>query len=63
MSKYWNQWSSQELLSMQGVEIENEDEDEEIFETEDEEESRGCSSKNSCGNCMDCLGMSWRDFF
>lgn len=30
-----------------------------------EGEDCGCSCcrVNPCGRCMDCLGMSWRDFF
>lgn len=64
MRSYWSQWSKQELDSMHGIEPEDyEDEDEDFDETEDEEEEcTCCCAKNPCGNCMDCLGMSWSDF-
>lgn len=61
---YWSQFSHGELMSMQGVEIDdpdydNDDEDFDDDETREDDEEEGCS----CGNvCMDCLGMSWRDF-
>lgn len=56
----WNQWSYSELMSMHGVE----DEDCDIEECHDDydaepRQQRGCE----CSNCMDCLGLSWRDFF
>ena len=65
---YWSQWSKVELDSMHGIEPEDYDKDEEEVDgdfeedKEDEEESYGCSARSPCSNCMDCLGMSWRDF-
>lgn len=48
---YWSQWNHAELMSMFGVELETEvDAD---FEQEE---------KHFCGNCMNCLGLSWKDF-
>ena len=50
-SNYWNPWDKDDL----------EDEDESYTPRDDEnpEEEHGCH----CGyHCMDCLGMSWRDF-
>ena len=52
---------------MQPLSIISEDFDDDLyvekpFEWADEEvcyKKRECG----CGNCMDCLGMSWRDFF
>ena len=34
-------------------------------ETEQEEGCTcgGCCSHEPCGRCMECLGLSWRDFF
>ena len=63
---YWSQWSKVELDSMHGIEPSDHEEDEEVdgdFEEDrEDEESYGCSSRNPCSNCMDCLGLSWRDF-
>ena len=59
---YWAQFSKQEIDSMHGIEPEDyhdDDQDYDHDDSEDEEREEGCS----CGNvCMDCLGMSWRDF-
>jgi hypothetical protein len=53
---YWNQFSHREIMSMHGVELTDfHDED---FEEEELEPEEDCC----CANCMDCLGMSWRDF-
>jgi hypothetical protein len=52
---YWKQWSRAELLSWQGVEPDDyQDED---AEYSDEEQECTCSDV-----CMKCLGMSWADF-
>lgn len=60
---YWQQWDKGDLDSWQGKDIEPEDDDEDFSPDEDEEEECSCCcAKNPCGNCMDCLGMSWRDF-
>ncbi len=56
-SAYWAQFSQVEIDEMHGVETcHDDDQDDCNF---DREESEECG----CGNCMDCLGMSWRDFF
>lgn len=60
-SNYWSQWDQSDLDSWQGKDLVPEDDDEDYDEDDDEapEEEYGCS----CGYfCMDCLGMSWRDF-
>jgi hypothetical protein len=56
---YWSQWDKADLDSWMGKESYQDDDD-----NRDEEECSclGCCSHNPCGNCMDCLGMSWRDF-
>ena len=63
MTAYWSQFSKQEIDSMHGIEPEDHDDDTDMDQDEDDtnmdQEEQGCS----CGNvCMDCLGMSWRDF-
>ena len=56
---YWAQYSHSEIMSMHGVEIDdpeyNESDDDVDYEPK---EKYRCD----CSNCMDCLGMSWRDF-
>lgn len=51
---YWSQWDKTELDDWQR-------------KLEEEEEEIDCEEEpvepHNCGNCMDCLGMSWRDFF
>ncbi len=56
---YWAQWSHAELMSMQGIEIDayQDDDHDDCHDDSDEEPEAHC-----CGNCMDCLGLSWRDF-
>jgi hypothetical protein len=68
MNNYWSQWSHSELMSMQGVEIDDPahddaDLEQEDDDTESEQEPSYCCARSPCGNCMDCLGMSWRDFY
>jgi len=59
---YWSQWDKSDLDSWQGKDL-VEEEDEDFDPDEDEEEECSCCcERNPCGNCMDCLGMSWRDF-
>jgi len=53
---------------MQGVEIDDPahddaDLEQEDDDTESEQEPSYCCARSPCGNCMDCLGMSWRDFY
>jgi len=52
---YWNQWSRTELLSWQGVELNDYQEDKE----QKDEKQKECSCSNVC---MICLGMSYSDF-
>lgn len=59
---YWDQWSHAEIMSLHGVEL---DEDVDVDEDPDvdvddmiEEEMQ----QHYCCGCMDCLGLSWRDF-
>lgn len=63
---YWAQFSKQEIDSMHGIEPEDYEDDTDLDHDEDdtdsEQESYGCSARSPCSNCMDCLGMSWRDF-
>jgi hypothetical protein len=63
---YWSQFSHGELMSMQGVEIDDEDHDTDLDHDEDDtdldQEPGYCCARSPCGNCMDCLGMSNRDF-
>ena len=66
MTAYWAQFSKQEIDDMHGV-VEDHDDDTDLDHDEDdtdsEQEPIGCCSRSPCGNCMDSLGMSWRDFF
>ncbi len=57
---YWSQCSHAELMSMQGVELDeiDIDLDQNEYDTDlSQKEEQGC-----CSRCMDCLGLSWRDF-
>lgn len=58
MTAYWSQFNKQEIDSMHGIEPEDYDDETNVDYDEDETETE----KHCCGNCMDCLGMSWRDF-
>lgn len=51
---YWNQFSPREIDSMHGVEQSSYQDD----DYEEPEPEEGCY----CSNCMDCLGMSWKEF-
>lgn len=55
---YWSQFSSAELLSIHGLEIEDLEKDDEV----DVEEERS-DGRCHCSNCYDCLGLSPRDFW
>lgn len=55
---YWSQWSHSEIMSMHGVELDDRHDDDDDYDREDEEPvEEGC-----CSGCMNCLGLSWRDF-
>ena len=45
-------------MSMHGVELE----DEVDADLEHDEDDTDLEQIHCCGNCMDCLGLSWRDF-
>ena len=45
-------------MSMHGVELE----DEVDADLEHDEDDTDLEQIHFCGNCMDCLGLSWRDF-
>lgn len=59
MNSYWAQWSHAELMSMQGIEVDDFQDDDLLDSTEEEKEEQkeGC-----CSGCMECIGISWRDF-
>lgn len=52
---YWNQWDRYDLDSWQGKDYQSHDE---VDGSDEKVDGRDCD----CGNCMECLGMSWRDF-
>lgn len=56
---YWSQWDYSELMSMQGIEL---DEVNDSNLSHEENDTEVCQQRCNCGNCMDCLGFSWRDF-
>lgn len=45
---------------------EQEDIDTDLYQHEDDtdldQEPKYCCARSPCSNCMDCLGLSWRDF-
>lgn len=55
---YWSQWSHAEIMSMHGVEEDDYDDTDLCHDDVDIESSQHCE----CSNCMDCLGLSERDF-
>lgn len=61
---YWSQWDKADLDSWQGIEPCQDDDEDDCHEErdEDDEECSYCCDRSPCGNCMDCLGLSWRDF-
>ena len=67
MTNPWREYSHAEIMSMHGVEIDDPEHDTDLDQDEDdtdlEQEPSYCCSRSPCGNCMDCLGMSWSDFF
>jgi hypothetical protein len=56
---YWDQWSHAEIMSMHGIEIMDEDHDDTDLS---HDENAIISEQHCCGACMDCLGLSWKDF-
>lgn len=58
---YWDQWSHTEIMSMHGIEI---DENYDVDMLHDEYRSRKFTEpKCDCAYCDNCLGISWTDFF
>jgi hypothetical protein len=53
---YWDQWSHVEIMSMHGVEPDEDDTDLDQDDTDLDQDEQGC-----CSGCMSCLGLSWRD--
>lgn len=53
---YRNQSYYSEIVSMRYLDDDDDDAIEECFD------SRGSHRRCDCSNCMDCLGLSWRDF-
>ena len=61
MSAYWDQWSHAELMSMQGVEIDEDLDHDDIdlcLDKHDIDSRRNEEHEIS----LDSLGLSWRDF-
>jgi hypothetical protein len=55
---YLNLYSHAEVMSMYGVDLDQDiDTDLDLGDDDTRVEQERC-----CGNCMDCLGLSWRDF-
>jgi hypothetical protein len=58
---YWGQWDRAEIMSMQGIELgtyqDDDHDDSHLDKNDDEQQSEHC-----CSLCMECLGLSWRDF-
>jgi hypothetical protein len=54
---YWNQWDTEELSAMQGM---DEEDDIDLYHGEDDIEMYHYHC--NCSGCMSCLGLSWRDF-
>jgi len=52
---YWSQWDRADLDSWMGRDYSG-------SEGEVDVESEESSEPHDCGNCMECLGMSWGDF-
>lgn len=52
---YWTQWSPVELMSMHGIELDE-------FRDEDHDDNKIEKKEHCCSRCMDCLGLSYRDF-
>lgn len=55
MNDYWSQWDSTELLSMHGVEIEEEKEEMDCVDDEEVQEKHE--------DAFQLYMLSWRDFF
>jgi hypothetical protein len=53
MKSYWSQWNHDEVLSMHGIE-----KDTNMYHDEVDTEV----TQDSCSDCMECFGLSWRDF-
>jgi hypothetical protein len=58
-SAYWAQWSHAEIMSMHGIEI---DDYQDVDQDDCQSDSEEPEEEHCCSGCMDCLGLSWRDF-
>jgi hypothetical protein len=58
-TSYLSQWSHTEIMSMHGIELEDMEANADL---EHDEDDANVEKEHCCGNCMDCLGLSWRDF-
>lgn len=54
----WIQWNYAEFINLHGIEKEID-----MNSDQDELDADLCQRRCSCSNCMDCIGLSWRDFF
>jgi hypothetical protein len=57
---YWAQWSYAELMSMQGVELEDGHKDD--YHDDCDYDGDEGPHEHYCSGCIDCLCLSWRDF-
>lgn len=62
MSAYWEQLDYKDLMSMQGVELDDSFESDDVDLSQDEDDTDLEQDNECCGHCMMCLGMSWNDF-
>lgn len=56
---YWSQWDKSDLDDWQGKLEDEDDCDVDLEDEDDPGDGRECSCSSGC---MDCLGLSWRDF-
>jgi hypothetical protein len=56
---YWSQWDHEEIMSMQGIELSDYHEENTDHNNDREAEEDKCFSSS---DCMETLGLSWKDF-
>lgn len=54
---YWRQWNVAELMSMHGIEPDDERDVPYLYDPEPE-----ATEVCECANCDTCIGISWKDF-
>lgn len=60
----WSELSIEEIRQMHGYNDQDDDHDDDTDLCHDEDDIDLSHDGCHCGNvCMDCLGMSWRDFY